>query len=127
MKTVLAIIVAGLLVSGALLYRGSDNSPLVENVHNVSVVGGKQIIEINAKGGYTPRVSFAKANLPTTLRFNTNGTFDCSASVRIPSLNISKLLPNSGTTDIDLGNQKLGTLHGTCGMGMYPFTIEFQS
>ena len=29
--------------------------------------------------------------------------------------------------DIDLGNQKLGILQGTCGMGMYPFEIDFQS
>ena len=85
-----------------------------------------QVIEIQAKGGYTPRVSVAKAGVPTILRLNTNGTFDCSSSVRIPSMNIFKSLPQSGTTDIDLGVQKTGTLQGMCGMGMYPFEINFQ-
>ncbi len=86
----------------------------------------QQVVEITAKGGYNPRVSFASAGVPTILRFNTKGTFDCSSSVRIPSMNISKILPNSGITDIDLGVQKIGTLQGTCGMGMYPFEIQFK-
>ena len=57
---------------------------------------------------------------------NTNGTFDCTSIVRIPKLNISQNLPISGSTDIDLGTQKVATLQGTCGMGMYPFDITFQ-
>ncbi len=97
------------------------------NANNVSMVDGKQIVEIRAKGGYQPRVSTAKAGLPTILRFNTAGTFDCSAAVRIPSLDISKILPQSGATDINLGNPKFGTLSGSCGMGMYPFEIKFES
>jgi len=86
----------------------------------------KQIIEITAKGGYNPRVSTAKAGIPTILRINTNGTFDCSSSIRIPSLGISKYLPQSGVTDIDLGINQTGTLYGSCGMGMYPFQINFE-
>ena len=87
---------------------------------------GKQIIEIKAKGGFLPRESVAKAGITTVLRLNTNGTFDCSSSVRIPSMNISKVLPSTGTTDIDLGSPNVTTLHGSCGMGMYPFEIKFQ-
>ncbi len=94
--------------------------------NNVSIVDGVQIIEIRAKGGYQPRVSTAKAGIPTVLRFNTKGTFDCSSAVRIPSLDIEKVLPSSGATDIALGEQEIGTLQGTCGMGMYPFEVEFQ-
>ena len=97
------------------------------NANNVRIIDGKQIIEIRAKGGYQPRQSLAKAGLPTILRFDTNGTFDCSSSVRIPSLNISQILPQSGSTDIDIGNPKTATLYGTCGMGMYPFEVDFQS
>ena len=54
-------------------------------------------------------------------------TFDCSSFVRIPSLNIPKILPPSGTTDINIGSPQVATLYGTCGMGMYPFEIDFQS
>lgn len=95
-------------------------------VNNVNIIDGKQIIEIQAKGGYTPRKSIAKALIPTILRFNTNGTFDCSSSVRIPSMNIYKNLPQNGSTDIELNTQTIGTLNGSCGMGMYPFEIDFQ-
>ncbi len=135
-NTIIAIIIAIGLIGLGLYIKNNRNqtsndtinkvSTEVTNVNNVSVVDGKQIIEINAKGGYTPRKSFAKSGIPTILRFNTKGTFDCSSSVRIPSMNISKILPQSGVTDIDLGTQKTGTLNGSCGMGMYPFEIEFQ-
>jgi len=108
-----------------MLTRNNSDIEL-ENVNNVSVVDGKQIVEIRAKGGYQPRKSTAKAGIPTILRFNTSGTFDCSSSVRIPDMNISKMLPQSGTTDIDIGSQKVATLQGSCGMGMYPFEVEFR-
>lgn len=94
---------------------------------NVSTENSKQIIEINAKGGYTPKLTSAKANMPTILRIKTSGTFDCSSSLRIPSLNYFKNLPPTGTTDIELSSQQAsGTLNGLCSMGMYSFSIEFK-
>ena len=135
-NTILAIIAATVLIVLALVLTSSGGGNLKQNtdtpaevasVNNVSVIDGKQIIEIQAKGGYTPRKSIAKAGIPTILRMNTKGTFDCSSFVRIPSMNISKSLPQSGVTDIDLGTQNAGTLNGSCGMGMYPFEIEFSN
>ncbi|MEK7217743.1 MAG: cupredoxin domain-containing protein [Patescibacteria group bacterium] len=124
--TVISILVGVVLVGGAILFtRGNINTNV--GVDNVSVVNGKQIIGIRAKGGYQPRKSVAQAGLPTILRFDTNGTFDCSSSVRIPSLGISQILPQSGATDIDLGLPQAGTLQGMCGMGMYRFELEFKS
>jgi|SRR3989344_7640854 len=126
-QVTVSIFIALVLIVGAfLLSRGSAKSSNGAT-NNVSIVDGKQIIEIRAKGGYLPRKSFAKAGAPTILRFDTNGTFDCSLSVRIPSLGISKTLPISGVSDIALGSQQAGVLYGTCGMGMYPFEIDFQS
>jgi plastocyanin domain-containing protein len=130
MKTTTAIITAVIIIGGAIFLlngRNGGTPAQQENIQNVSIIDGKQIIEIKAKGGYTPRISTAKAGMPTILRFDTNGTFDCSASVRIPSMSISELLPNSGSKDIDLGSPKAGTIQGSCGMGMYPFQINFQS
>ncbi len=132
MKIAIAILIAGLLIAGSIVLTKNNSisqqpNKVAENIPNVSIVNGTQIIEIRAKGGYTPRISVARAGIPTTLRFNTNGTFDCSASVRLPSMGISEILPNSGTKDISLGSPKAGTLQGTCGMGMYPFEIQFQS
>jgi len=132
-KTTIAILISAVLIVSAIFLtsnkKSTDNNipnKTQQSINNVSETEGKQIIEITAKGGYTPRKSIAKAGIPTILRFNTKGTFDCSSSVRIPSMNIFKNLPQSGVADIDLGSQKAGTLQGSCGMGMYPFEIEFQ-
>ncbi|MFA6405753.1 MAG: cupredoxin domain-containing protein [Candidatus Paceibacterota bacterium] len=130
MKSIItSILVAVVLIGGAFIF--SKGNPKITNentvsVNNVIIENGVQIIEIKAKGGYIPRTSIAKAGLPTILRFNTKGTFDCSSSVRIPSLNISQNLPLSGVTDIALPNSEVGTLQGTCAMGMYPFEVVFQ-
>ena len=92
--TVISIIAAVVLIGGAFMFtKKSGGTEQVSNANNVSVVNGTQIIEIKAKGGYQPRKSIAKAGMPTILRFETNGTFDCSSSVRIPSMNVSKNLP----------------------------------
>jgi plastocyanin domain-containing protein len=126
--TTVSIIVAVALIGGAFMLTKSGNgTQQVVNANNVTVIDGIQIIEISAKGGYQPRKSTAKAGIPTILRFSTNGTFDCSSSIRIPSMNISKMLPQTGSTDINIGNPQVVTLQGTCGMGMYQFEIDFQS
>ena len=93
---------------------------------NVTVVDGKQIITISAKGGYSPRVTSAAAGLPTVIKMDTQGTFDCSSALIIPSLSYQKYLPPSGETLIDVPPQKAGAkLQGLCSMGMYNFTVNF--
>ena len=85
-----------------------------------------QIIEVAARGGYSPRYIEAKADTNTVLRVKSAGAFDCSSSLVIPKYDISKLLPATGTTDIELGAHKAGTeIDGMCSMGMYNFTIKF--
>ena len=128
MKAIIIAITVAIVLIGSALALARGGVSLTDSIpaNNVSVVDGKQIIEIRAKGGYQPRRSIAKAGIPTIIRFNTSGTFDCSSSVRIPSLGINKVLPQTGTTDIDIGSQQVLTLQGMCGMGMYPFEIEFQ-
>jgi plastocyanin domain-containing protein len=124
---IISSVIAGLLLLGAIMLSSKKTPSTEASVNNVSVIDGKQIVEIKAKGGYQPRTSVGKAGIPTVIRFNTDGTFDCSASVRIPSLNISKILPQSGSVDIDIGIPQAGILRGTCGMGMYPFAIDFRN
>jgi len=126
---VISIITSTILIGGAFMLT-KNSQPRIDTqvvINNVTIVNSKQIITINAKGGYQPRKSIAKAGIPTIIRFDTNGTFDCSSSLRIPSMNISKILPQTGSTDIDIGIQQVATLQGTCGMGMYPFEVEFRS
>ncbi|MFH0804401.1 MAG: cupredoxin domain-containing protein [Candidatus Zambryskibacteria bacterium] len=129
MKNIITIILIALvLIGGVFIF--TKRSPKTENgnivsANNVTVKDGVQIIEIKAKGGYSPRTSIAKAGIPTILRFSTNGTFDCSSAMRIPSLNISRNLPISGLTDVELPTPTAGALRGSCGMGMYPFEVVF--
>lgn len=127
-----ALAVVGVLIASALAFRGSPSasggaSAVSASGGNVSVVDGKQIVEITAKGGYAPTRTVAKAGIPTVLRFKTNGTFDCSSAIVIPSLSVSQLLPQTGATDIDAGVPVAGQLAGTCSMGMYRFAVDFQA
>lgn len=93
---------------------------------NVYDEDGIQIIEVAAKGGYSPYETTAKALSPTILRFITDDTFDCSSSVIIPDLRIRKRLPLSGRTDIQLPTiPENTTVTVYCGMGMYYFNLNF--
>lgn len=126
--TIIAGLIAFGIIGGAMLLTsniGSSGSSAVP-ANNVSLENGSQVVDIQVRGGYQPQRSIAKAGVPTVVRFATNGTFDCSSSVRFPSLGISKLLPATGNTDVDVGVQPAGVLNGSCGMGMYRFQIVFQ-
>lgn len=93
---------------------------------NITTVDGKQIIDITAKGGYAPKTTQAKADVPTQLKVSTNGTYDCSSGLRIPALSYAATLPASGETIIDIPPQKAGsTIDATCVMGMYNFSVAF--
>lgn len=126
MKDIIISLCVALALIGGVYVLTKENSPAEEvpTLPNVTVEKGVQVVEITAKGGYVPRKSVVKEGVPTVLRINTKGTFDCSSSVRIPSMNISQNLPPSGVTDIELGTLPVGTVYGTCSMGMYPFEIE---
>jgi len=128
--TTLSIFVLVVLIGGIFLFSGGSKKQTSKAVQvqnsNVSIVGGKQIITINAKGGYSPRTTAAKADIPTVIRMNTQGTFDCSSAFTIPTLGINRNLPPSGQTEIEIPAQKSGTnLRGLCAMGMYNFSIDF--
>jgi plastocyanin domain-containing protein len=125
------VLVAVILVGGVVWYAvsGPNNNSVQPNSQpsaNVSVVDGKQYIDITAKGGYAPRTMIAKAGLPTVLRIKTQGTFDCSSGLTISKLNYQKSLPATGEEDITVNpDQAQGTLQGVCSMGMYSFKVAF--
>lgn len=127
--TLIATLIASVLIVGAVWLSADSQraqSGVVGDGENVAVIDGVQIIDIAAKGGYSPRVSEAQAGIPSILRMNTRGTFDCSSALVIPSLGYRKNLPPSDVTDIELPPQETGTsLQGLCSMGMYSFTVNF--
>ncbi|MCC7004727.1 cupredoxin domain-containing protein [Candidatus Nomurabacteria bacterium] len=127
-KIIVSIVIMFVLIGGALLLTKNNPSNISEqslNVNNISVVDGKQIIDISVRGGYSPAKTTAKAGIPTVIRFNTSSTFDCSSFIRIPSMNFAKVLPNTGKTEVQIDDPKDGILQGMCGMGMYRFEINF--
>lgn len=116
--------IVGIIV--LLQNSGTSTATVASGQSNVSIVDGKQVIQIEAKGGYAPRNTVAKANMVTTLNLKTNGTFDCSSGVSIPSLGYRTSLPPSGITPVEIPPQPAGTtLKGTCAMGMYNFAVNF--
>ncbi len=122
----IAIIGVGLFAIG---YNNTSSNPKaeVDNPINTPVIeGNKQILDLTAKNGYSPAIINAKADMAAVLKVKTNTTFDCSSALTIPKLNVSKNLPPSGITEIEIPAQKPGTvINGTCSMGMYNFKIQF--
>lgn len=126
-STYIAIAIAALLIGGPLvLARGFGGSGAGDG-KNVSMEGEKQVILITAKGGYAPSVTPAKAGVPTLLRVETKGTFDCSSALVIPEVGFRDYLPSSGVKEIEIPPQKPGAeISGRCAMGMYSFSIKFE-
>lgn len=121
---VMVLAVGGIFV--LLREGGSPSSSASSGQRNVSMVDGKQVIEITAKGGYAPRVTTARANIPTVINVKTNGTFDCSSALTMPAVGFRKNLPPSGITQIELPPQRSGAMvKGICAMGMYSFAVNF--
>ena len=120
------ILTLGLVVAiGIVFWGGKENS---ESVQNVEIKDGVQYVTIDAKGGYSPRLSTAKAGIPTKLIVKTDGTYDCSSSLVVRAAKFQKLLPQTGETEIDLGIPEAGVpIEGVCGMGMYSFNVNFQN
>ena len=123
MKLIIILIIA-IIVFIAMMIGFSGSG--IQNENNVSIVDGKQIITIIAKGGYAPRITQAQANMPTVLNITTKSTFDCSSAIVIPQLNYPKNLSPMGTVSLNVPAQETNsTIRGTCAMGMYNFEIKF--
>ena len=139
MSKTTSIIIAALILGGAFYYTNHDSTPTTTSsgstqkvsnvpVENSVIKDGVQYITITAQSGYSPRISTAKAGIPTKLIVKTNGTYDCSSSLVIRSLSYRNILPNTGETIIDAGTLTAGqTVQGVCGMGMYSFIIQFNA
>jgi len=126
-KTASIILMVAIVIGGIILLSGNSNRNSVgSDGKNVEIRDGVQYITIDARGGYSPNVSTAKAGIPSKLIVSTNGTYDCSAALVIRSANYQEVLPPTGQTEIDIGTPKAGEpLRGTCGMGMYNFVVNF--
>lgn len=81
---------------------------------------GFQNVTINVTShGYTSTVNTLKLGVPVKLTLITNGVTTCARAFTIPGLNLSKVLPSTGTEIIEFTPEKLGNMTYTCSMGMY--------
>lgn len=127
---VIITLLIGAFVISAVIVGMPSNPTTVPTpqaiTRNTEIRDGIQYITIDAGGGYSPRRSTAQAGIPTKLIVRTNGTYDCSSSLAIRSLDYEAILPSSGETVIDAGILQPGAnLQGVCSMGMYSFSIAF--
>lgn len=99
------------------LARGGVSAGVTSGVQNVTIA------VIN--GGYTPSATTLKVGVPVHLTLTTNNTQGCVRAFTIPDLNLSKVLPVTGTETIDFTPQNTGRLAYSCSMGMYTgaFTV----
>ena len=127
--TTILILITVFLIGGAVMLVSNSKdsaSDTIQALNNVSMVDGKQVIAITAKGGYSPKITTAQAGIPTVIVMTTKGTFDCASALTIPSVGYRGNLPPSGETRIDIPPQEAGAkLQGLCAMGMYNFAINF--
>lgn len=121
-----AIAIVFVIVIFGPRFKNNQEIKQTTAVPNVEVKDGIQYVTITARGGYTPKVSNAKAGIPTKLIMKTSGTFDCSSSLAIRSIGYQKILPQNGSEVIDIGIPVVDKpLQGVCGMGMYSFVVNF--
>lgn len=129
-KIIISFLLTGIFIGITLIYvgRGSSTSSSVNlDSGTVTMVEGVQILEMQAKGGYSPSSVTLQAGVPTLIRMNSSGTYDCSASLVIPSIDYAVFLPSNGVTEIEIPAQEAGTMiQGLCEMGMYGFSLNFQ-
>ena len=125
-KILIPWIFVGLLgLASVFIMLPKDEESIENPIANVVVRDGVQYVTINARGGYSPRTSTIKSDMPTKLIMKTNNTYDCSSALVVRSANYREMLPPSGETEIDLGVPKTGEkIQGTCSMGMYSFAIN---
>lgn len=74
--------------------------------------------------GYSPHNFSVKVNQPVNLSLVTQSTYSCASVFTIPALNITQVLPPTGTTNVTFTPTKTGLLTFACGMGMYTGTIN---
>lgn len=127
-KTTLIAVTVILVVLITFIFVGGSAKSGTSNFseENSLIKDGVQYVTINVGAGYSPKISQAKAGIPTRLVMKTDGAYDCSSSLVIRSVNFQKILPQTGKTEIDIGVPKAGVpLEGVCSMGMYSFLVNF--
>jgi sulfite exporter TauE/SafE len=84
-----------------------------------------QVIRIDARSaGYEPNYVTARAGSDINLVFTTDNVWSCIRATTLPTLGKSAILPQTGTSTIELGTLEAGDYPISCSMGMYTATLH---
>jgi len=108
----------------ALTQISGDSKQNLSGVAGVNASGIQEVAITVRSNGYSASASILKAGVPVRLELVTNNTNGCSRAFTIPSLKISKILPQTGTETVEFTPTQKGTLVYTCSMGMYSGYFE---
>lgn len=101
-----------------------SSAPRVAGV-SATVTGDVQKIDIDVKSsGYYPKNITLKKGVLTRITLKTDNTGGCARSFTIPSLNLSRILPETGAEVIEFTPTKTGPMVFACSMGMYTGTFN---
>ena len=104
----------------------SENNSTTQAVSSLPAAEGEIVLEVQ-NSGYFPTTLKAPAGKELTLNLITDQTYSCARDFVIPSLDYYQLLPETGTTQVNIPAQEQGsTLFFTCSMGMYTGQIVFE-
>ncbi|MDQ3502245.1 MAG: cupredoxin domain-containing protein, partial [Actinomycetota bacterium] len=87
------------------------------------VEGGRQVVDVTVKGGYSPSLIRVEAGTPVRLRFHRQENSDCTSRVVFPNLRKSASLEAFGMTTLDLEIAEPGEYSWACGMNMLHGTL----
>lgn len=113
------LLLAALLIAATIWFFFAHRDPVAQ----AASASGKQEIEIQVRGGYTPSAIRAKAGVPLTLVFDRQDKSSCSEEIVLSDFGIRRFLPSFEKTRIDIPSPKPGTYQFTCGMGMLHGTL----
>ena len=112
-------------LSSAVQAAAPQNAQLAVT-HNINATGADVEILVKDDGYYPYRV-VAPAGVPVRLHLITRDTHSCSRAFVIPSLNIQKLLWETGEEVVEIPAQTAGSeLAYSCSMGMYNGIVAYE-
>ena len=84
-----------------------------------SKVNGVQKNEIEANGGYSPRVVMLEKGVPAQLTITRTDKSNCLKEIVFSDFGIKRTLPLDEPVEIEIDTSKAGEFNYACGMNMY--------
>lgn len=118
---------AGSPISASAIQQGLVRSLDKSDENSEAGVLNGSVLRLTATtASYSPSIIKAKANLPYSLEITSKNNQGCGRALAIPALGIQQVLPENGTTTVEVPPQPAGILRVTCSMGMYSSVIQFE-